>query len=1042
MAVKVSQLPALSAVASDDYLATLDTSASALKKATVSNIVAAGPGATTAVSGLMSASDKIKLDGVAQGAEVNQNAFSNVKVGSTTIQADSKTDTLTLTQGDNVTLTPDASSDSVTISSTDANVMQENTVGNYDFRVLFSNTANDTTNTGKARKSANLKYNPSTGNLQTTQLNGVTVGDSPEFSDMKVLYGTCGTSDDNPAKLVVLQGTTLTDAEYTSLPVGTFLCVKFTNTNTASNCTLSIVDDDTVPTKYTTPASFYYSASVYTGSGSNVCGYADRYNQYMWDGTYWVWCGRGIDADTTYTAMSQSELVTGTATTLRTVRADYLKAGIEDIITQDAWATKNTTAITATSESHANLNDYKTPGNYSSASGTISQYIDNAPTTSAGFNLIVMRVANGDSRIRQIVFVNASTYIYTRYYASNTWSSWVNIAKDTTYSAGTGLSLSGTTINHTNSITAGSAGSTVASSGSTISIPSVDYDAQGHITASGSHVHTVSGFLPTAGGTMAGRIESSKPNTFTLTGTGSAGSTAVASGSTYYYPAQWKFNTEVSPKDGDVIYAQMPTAGHNSGVYVSIDNGTSYQPIAISGTTRLTTQYAEGQYLQLQYESSSKCAAYAKAGSTSTSDVTGIWRVVNFRDSNTTYSAMSASEMITGTATTSRTIRADYFRTAERQLAFMIDKMEAITATSSAHVDLNTYTNAGNFSANNSNSAYVDNQPRTPGTGFNLVVVKGISSSNYARQLLWYYDSDDLFVRSKSGSTASYTDWHLIAESSKPVYRPNLAITSTSSNWVQIQIPKLNQTYASTYPFTIKFTVITLETTNYTPQSAEVTLSAVLDMGWTSPKALVKYSNYNINPDSKGSFIGPLTIRAADSTNSIYVKPSTSSRYSVVVDEIICTGESANVNIPDYYGAKISTVPGAGVPSSYLTVPIDIVPHMNRANGVSVIAHTSFDNPVASSFDCIYEAFYMEEKTINGGGSSYVEFDYCADSGEPSVPLVLGCEVWCYNGAGENFPATVTNVTRSSGPKIKVSFTTPLGTAVVSVSIKYTKVYD
>ena len=72
--------------------------------------------ASTSSDGLMSASDKSKLNGIASGAEVNQNAFSNVVVGSTTIAADSKTDTLTLTAGSNITLTPNATNDSITIS--------------------------------------------------------------------------------------------------------------------------------------------------------------------------------------------------------------------------------------------------------------------------------------------------------------------------------------------------------------------------------------------------------------------------------------------------------------------------------------------------------------------------------------------------------------------------------------------------------------------------------------------------------------------------------------------------------------------------------------------------------------------------------------------------------------------------------------------------------------------------------------------------------------------------------------------------------------
>lgn len=77
--------------------------------------------ATTTANGLMSSTDKAKLDGIATGAEVNQNAFSNVKVGSVTVAADSKTDTLTLA-GSNVTLTPDATNDKVTIGITKSNV--------------------------------------------------------------------------------------------------------------------------------------------------------------------------------------------------------------------------------------------------------------------------------------------------------------------------------------------------------------------------------------------------------------------------------------------------------------------------------------------------------------------------------------------------------------------------------------------------------------------------------------------------------------------------------------------------------------------------------------------------------------------------------------------------------------------------------------------------------------------------------------------------------------------------------------------------------
>lgn len=74
--------------------------------------------ASAGSDGFMSNTDKSKLDGVAASAEVNQNAFSNVLVGNTTIQADAKTDTLELAGGTNIALTPDATNDRVTISVT------------------------------------------------------------------------------------------------------------------------------------------------------------------------------------------------------------------------------------------------------------------------------------------------------------------------------------------------------------------------------------------------------------------------------------------------------------------------------------------------------------------------------------------------------------------------------------------------------------------------------------------------------------------------------------------------------------------------------------------------------------------------------------------------------------------------------------------------------------------------------------------------------------------------------------------------------------
>ena len=74
---------------------------------------------------------------------------------------------------------------------------------------------------------------------------------------------------------------------------------------------------------------------------------------------------------------------------------------------------------------------------------------------------------------------------------------------DTTYSAGTGLSLSGTTFNHSNSVTAGTVGTSSATNGATLAVPYITYDAQGHVTNSGTHTHTINN-IPQADVTWGG----------------------------------------------------------------------------------------------------------------------------------------------------------------------------------------------------------------------------------------------------------------------------------------------------------------------------------------------------------------------------------------------------------------------------------------------------------------------------------------------------------------------------------------------------------
>ena len=85
--------------------------------------------ATQQQNGLMSNTDKAKLDGVAANAEVNQNAISSIKVGATVISSNAKTGQITIVAAsNNVTITGDNATKQIKISVTGGNA---DTLGNH-----------------------------------------------------------------------------------------------------------------------------------------------------------------------------------------------------------------------------------------------------------------------------------------------------------------------------------------------------------------------------------------------------------------------------------------------------------------------------------------------------------------------------------------------------------------------------------------------------------------------------------------------------------------------------------------------------------------------------------------------------------------------------------------------------------------------------------------------------------------------------------------------------------------------------------------------
>lgn len=129
-------------------------------------------------------------------------------------------------------------------------------------------------------------------------------------------WGTSSTAAATAAKVV-----TVSSSQNFKLVPGAMVTFKAPNTNTAQNPTINVNGTGAKPI-------FFNSAVVTTGS-LNKAGQNGRPATYVYDGTNWVWVSWSTDDNTTYSTMSVSEGTTGTATSARTVRADYLKQIIQ-----------------------------------------------------------------------------------------------------------------------------------------------------------------------------------------------------------------------------------------------------------------------------------------------------------------------------------------------------------------------------------------------------------------------------------------------------------------------------------------------------------------------------------------------------------------------------------------------------------------------------------------------------------------------------------------------------------------------------------------
>lgn len=149
----------------------------------------------------------------------------------------------------------------------------------------------------------NTTYNPA-----TTSANGLmSKEDKAKLNMTNIAYGTCSTDAATSAKVVTIDGN-----DNWSLQKGSIIVVKFTNTNSASNVTFNVNN--------TGAKQVWYNTGVYTGNSNIVGGAANRFTEFIYDGTYWVWMGQSQDSNTTYSNASLGQGY-GTCTTAESTAA-------------------------------------------------------------------------------------------------------------------------------------------------------------------------------------------------------------------------------------------------------------------------------------------------------------------------------------------------------------------------------------------------------------------------------------------------------------------------------------------------------------------------------------------------------------------------------------------------------------------------------------------------------------------------------------------------------------------------------------------------
>ena len=393
--------------------------------------------AKTSAAGFMSAADKTKLDSIASGAEVNQNAFSNIAVlGANTIAADAKTDTLTLAAGSNVTITPNTTDDMITISATDTKYSNATTgtsglMSATDKAKLDGITTSADSVSFSRSLTSGTKVGTITINGTATDLYAPTNTDT-KYSDMVgATASTAGTHGLVPAPAAGAATRYLRSDGTWQVPPNTTYGVA----TTGSNGLMSAADKtklDGIATganKYTHPSYTTRSSGLYkitvdaTGhvSGATAVTKSDI-------------VALGIpaqDTNTTYTLGSFG--ITATATELN--YTDGVTSNIQTQLNSKAaanhthnYAGSSSAGGAANSANMLNeieltsqdLNNYRDGVHFYYAIG--GNTCKNKPSGVDNFGMFVFRSAGG--WYTQMLY-GSNRVVYTRHYTSSSWTAWV-----------------------------------------------------------------------------------------------------------------------------------------------------------------------------------------------------------------------------------------------------------------------------------------------------------------------------------------------------------------------------------------------------------------------------------------------------------------------------------------------------------------------------------------------------------------------------------------------------------------------------------------